>query len=144
MFAQSLIRRASRLGFGALVAGSLACTGDSTGPESIEGTYTLQTMAGRSLPAILLQDESGKFEITSGSIVLRAPNAFTMSLTFRQTVGTQMTSETIEADGTWTRSGATVTLTSDGEAVLATLSGRTLTLIGDAEDLGTIEWVFRR
>jgi len=141
---QSLSRRTIRLGVAALLTASLACGGDSTGPEPIEGTYALQTMGGRSLPVVVLQDESEKEEITAGSITLSTPNVFTMELTFRQTLGTEVYTLTVEVDGTWSRSGATVILTEDGESVIATLSGRTLTISGPAEDLGTVEWVFRR
>ena len=68
-----------------------------------------------------------------------------MSLTFRQTAAGQSNTLTSEISGIWTRSGASVTLTdSDGEVIEATLSGRALRIMGDAEDLGTIEWVFRK
>ena len=133
-----------RLGFAALLTASLACGGDSTGPEPIEGTYALQSMGGRSLPVIVVQNPSEKEEITSGSITLSTPNVFTMELTVRQTLVTEVYALTIEVEGTWSRSGGTVTLTSDGESVIATLSGRTLTVSGPADDLGTVEWVFRR
>lgn len=79
------------------------------------------------------------------SVVLRAPNAFTMSLTFRQTTSSQTYTLSSDISGTWSRSGATVTLTdSDGDVVSATLSGRTLRMMGEAEDLGAIEWVFSK
>jgi len=102
-------------------------------------------MGARPLPVVVLQDETGKYEITAGSVTLRPPNAFTMSLTFRQTAAGQANTLTSEISGTWTRSGSSVTLTdSDGDVVSATLSGRTLRMMGEAEDLGTIEWVFRK
>ena len=139
------LRRAISLGAGTLLAASLACGGDSTGPEAIEGTYALQTMAGRSLPVIVLEDETGKYEITAGSVTLTAPNAFTLSLTFRQTTGGQANTLTTTVDGTWTRSGGSVTLTtSDGDSIVGTLSGQTLRITGEAEDLGSVEWVFRK
>jgi len=140
-----LSRCTLRLGIGALLAASLACGGDSTDPEPIEGAYALQTMGTRPLPVVVLQDETGKYEITAGSVTLLAPNAFTMSLTFRQTAAGQANTLTSEISGTWMRSGASVTLTdSDGEELSATLSGKTLRMMGDAEDLGTIEWVFTK
>ena len=141
---KSLSRRAIRLGCAALLTASLACGGDSTGPEPIEGTYVLQTMGGRSLPVVVLQDASEKEEITAGSITLRTSNVFTMELTLRQTIGTEVYTLTSDVDGAWSRSGAIVTMTVDGEPVIATLSGRTLTISGPAEDLGTVEWGFRR
>ena len=67
-----------------------------------------------------------------------------MELTLRQTIGTEVYTLTSDVDGAWSRSGAIVTMTVDGEPVIATLSGRTLTISGPAEDLGTVEWGFRR
>ena len=60
------------------------------------------------------------------------------------TSGTRVSTVTDQVDGTWTRSGSTVTLNADGEAVSATLSDGTLRMMGEAEDLGTVEWVFRK
>src|SRR5262245_60918678 len=116
---QSLSRRTIRVGFAALLTTSLACGGDSTGPESIDGTYALHTMGGRSLPVVVLQDESEKEEITAGSITLSTPNVFTMELTFRQTLGAEVYTLTAEVNGTWSRSGGTVILTTDDESVIA-------------------------
>ena len=142
---RALTCRTRRLGLAVLVAASLACSGsESTGPDPIEGTYTLQTMGGRPLPVLVIQDEDGSIEITAGSVTLRAPNGFTMALSFRQTSGTRVSTVTDQVDGTWTRSGSTVTLTADGEAVSATLSDGTLRMVGEAEDLGMVEWVFRK
>jgi hypothetical protein len=142
---QPRLRHQIRLGLGALLAASLACGGDSTGPEAIEGTYALKTMAGQSLPVTVLEDETGKYEITAGSVTLTAPNAFTLSLTFRQTSGTDVNTLTSDVDGTWTRSGDSVTLTtSEGDSIVATLSGQTLRIMGEAEGLGTVEWVFSK
>jgi hypothetical protein len=142
---QPRLRRTIRLAFGALLVASVACGGDSTGPEPIEGTYALQTMGGQSLPVTVLQDETGTYEITAGSVTLTAPNAFTLKLTFRQTTSARVNTVTSAADGTWTRSGESVTLTtSEGDLIMASLSGRTLRMMGEAEDLGAIEWVFRK
>jgi hypothetical protein len=145
LLTQPRLRRTIRFAFGALLAASVACGGDSTGPEPIEGTYALQTMGGQSLPVTVLQDETGTYEITAGSVTLAAPNAFTLKLTFRQTTSAQVNTVTSAVDGTWTRSGESVTLTtSEGDAIDATLSGQTLRIVGEAEGLGTVEWVFRK
>ena len=141
---QSLFRRTIRLGFGAILAASLACGSDSTAPEAIEGRYVLQTIGGRSLPVVIEQDESEKFEITAGSFTLSAPNVLTAEFTFRETTGATVSVLTSEVNGTWSRSGATVTLTVDGEALSATLSGGILRIMEDPEDGGMGEWVFRK
>src|SRR4030095_9475485 len=130
------LRGTLRLGVGTLLVASLACGGDSTGPEAIEGTYALQSMAGQSLPVNVFEDETGKYEITAGSVTLTAQSAVTLRLSFRQTTGGQVNTLTSAVDGTWTRSGDTVTLTtSDGESIVGSLSGKTLRIMGEAEGL---------
>ena len=65
---QSLFHRGARLAAGVLLAGSVACGGDSNAPETIEGTYTLQTIDGRPLPVVLGQDANEISEITAGEV----------------------------------------------------------------------------
>jgi hypothetical protein len=122
----------------------LAC-GDSTSPEKIEGTYTLQTINGRPLPVVLQQDATSKSEVTAGAITLGPGTAWTISLTARSTLGADVSSFTSTLAGTWTRSGERVTLTAtNGESETAVLSGGTLTLAGEAAALGIVPWVFRK
>ena len=143
---QSLSHLAIRLGCGALLAASLACGNDSTGPgpEAIEGRYALETVGGRSLPVIFLEDETETIRITAGAVTLSAPRAFTIELSFQQTTSERVSTVTSQVSGTWTRSGATVSLTADGEVVFATVSGGTLRLTDGAGDPGMGEWVFRK
>ena len=138
---QTLVHRAARIASGVLLATSLACGGDSTAPETIEGTYTLQTIDGQALPAIVDQDETEKNEITAGSIKLGAGTTFTITLTLRTTIGSEVVTITDGTTGTWTRSGSTVTMrTTDGVVIPARLSANALTV---GEDDGFV-WVFRR
>lgn len=141
---RSLSHRAARLSASLLLAASLACGRDSTAPVPIEGTYTLQTIDGRPLPAAIAQDAGVKDEITAGSITLVAGSAFTLNLAVRETSGSQVLTMTAVVQGTWTRSGATVTITTpDGVSTSGVLSGRTLTLAGVAGG-GVVPWVFRK
>ena len=143
---QSLSHLAIRLGCGAFLAASLACGKDSTGPgpEAIEGRYALETVGGRSLPVVILEDETETIQLTAGAVTLSAPRAFTMELTLKETTAEGVSTFTSQVSGTWTRSGATVSLTVDGEVVSATVSGGTLRLMDGAGDLGMGEWVFRK
>ena len=143
---QSLSHLAVRLGCGAFLAASLACGKDSTGPgpEAIEGRYTLQTIGGKSLPVIVVEDESETIGITAGAVTLSAPRTFTMELTLKETTAEGVSFVTDQVSGTWTRSGATVSLTVDGEVVSATVSGGTLRLTDGAGGPGMGEWVFRK
>ena len=89
-------------------AAVLAC-GDSTSPkaESIEGVYTLQTIDGDALPAVVYQDTEGMVEITAGAITLGPGTKWSISLTARATVSAVVTTNTETLDGTWSRAGST-------------------------------------
>jgi len=139
------LRRGRALGV-LFAAALLACgdSGDSTSPESIEGVYTLQTINGGGLPAIVYEDEAAKVEIVAGAITLGPGTKWSISLTARATVDADVSTNTETLDGTWSRSASTLTLTSaDGDVETLVLSGRTLTLQAEI-DSGMAPWVFRR
>lgn len=105
-----------------------ACS-DSTGPESAEGTYTLATVNGSSLPAVVFQVGSDKLEVVAGTLTLSSNSSFTGSLTIRETFQGTTNTETESGTGTYTRSGNTITFNSgDDETATGTLSGNTLTI----------------
>ena len=129
---------------GVLFAAAVLACGDSTSPESIEGVYTLQTINGGALPAVVYQDDAGKVEVVAGAITLGPGTKWSISLTARATVAGEVSSNSETLDGTWSRSGSTLTLTSaDGDVETLELSGRTLTLQAEI-DAGVAPWVFRR
>ena len=139
------LRRGRALGV-LFAAALLACgdSGDSTGPESIEGVYALQTINGGALPTIVYEDEAAKVEIVAGAITLGPGTKWSISLTARATVDADVSTNTETLDGTWSRSASTLTLTSaDGDVETLVLSGRTLTLQAEI-DSGMAPWVFRR
>jgi len=139
------LRRGRALGV-LFAAAVLACgdSGDSTSPESIEGLYTLQTINGGALPAVVYEDEAAKVEIVAGAITLGPGTKWSISLTARATLDADVSTNTETLDGTWSRSGSTLTLTSaDGDVETLVLSGSTLTLQAEI-DSGMAPWVFRR
>ena len=81
----------------ALLVGVAACGGDSTGPGSIAGRYTLQTINGNPLPFVVLQVEGGKIEITAAHINLNADLTCSDSVTVRTTIGGNVSTE-VETD----------------------------------------------
>jgi hypothetical protein len=138
------LRRGRALGV-LLTAAVVACGGDSTGPESIEGTYTLETINARALPVVVQQDAVAKVEVTAGAITLGPGTRWSIGLTARTTAGADISTMSVTLDGTWTRSGSILTLTTDdGDSETVVLSGRTLTLQGEAGEAGSGSWVFRR
>jgi hypothetical protein len=127
-----------------LALGALAaCGGDSsTGPSSsISGTYSLKSVNGEVMPAVLGQAGSDKYEITSGSLSITNGTAYTVSLNSRTTVGGQVTTDISADAGTVTVNGTAVTFTSSAQGAGATpitgtyANGNTITLTDQGTSL---------
>ena len=106
----------------ALLLGGLltACDGDSTGPGSIFGTYTLVTVNGEELPA-----EAQGIEFIAGWIRLNSDNTYTASGTWDLGDGPETTTDT----GTFVVTGSTIDF--DEGDFTGTVSGNTLTISGE-------------
>ena len=60
-----------KLVLSAVLAVLVACGGDATGPNaSLYGNYTLRTVDGNNVPAVVYQDTLEKDELTAGNINL--------------------------------------------------------------------------
>ncbi len=114
----------------ALLAGGLlpACGDDDdiTGPESVAGTYFLQTVNGEALP---VNFEGG--QLTAGSIRLNSDGTYFTSLT------TDLLGTTTET-GTFTVNGSTINFVEEGavdegDLFTGTVSGDTLTIVDEAD-----------
>jgi hypothetical protein len=132
-----------------LLAMLVACGGDkATGPEAIAGTYTLRTVNGASVPAVVFQDSQEKDELTGGSISLNADKTWSGTLTAKVTDLTTGASGTFAApaNGTYTSNGGTITLTDsqDGSQLTGTVGGGTLTIGGDIGLGVVLTLVFKR
>ncbi len=122
-----------------------ACGDKGTDPQSsIAGRYVLQTVDGAPLPAVM--DETIPLSLTAASITLTDGGQFSLSETVRLGEGSEAVDMTVTGNGTYTRSGGTITMTlaleeeEPGDNVLvATLGDRTLTVISDGKTC-----VFRR
>ena len=111
------------------VAGLAACGSDSMGPDhsAVAGTYTLQTANGLSLPVDLV--EGGEpFTLHSGNIVLRADGTCTNTF-----VTTPSRAGSLPC--TFTLSGTTFSYNELGDVINGSLSGNTLTLTNDGNNL---------
>jgi hypothetical protein len=138
-------RRAACFASGFLLAASLACGDDSTGPANIEGLYTLRTIGGKPLPVVIAEDSIQTIEVTSSSITLGANSAFTLAQAFRTTRGVQSVLSSGTATGTWARSGSTVTMhLSSGATVPGALSGTTITVNMPGPSGTVVVWIFRK
>lgn len=113
-----------------------ACS-DSSGPESITGTYTLRTVNGMALPYLVATETSGgvtsKVEVVDGSATLNENKGYTSSITARQTVGSSVNTTVSTSMGTYAVNGTAITFTAaDGVISAGTLTGGTLTgLVGN-------------
>jgi hypothetical protein len=124
-----------------------ACSDSPTGGSGqIEGTYSIHTINGSSLPYTLFQFGNDKFEVLSGSMTLQANGTFTQTFSTRETEEGVTTTETSTSSGTWSRTGNTVVLASQGEQVTMTWDGnRQLTWVETDPDFGlTFTVVFRK
>jgi hypothetical protein len=93
-------------------------TAASTGPDAAVGVYTLQTIDGQPLPAIVDQVGNDIAEVTQGSVTLDGDMTFDDVTVLRITQAGVVSNETQAAAGTWTLSGRTLELNpSDGSGV---------------------------
>jgi hypothetical protein len=109
-----------------------ACGSDaSTGPdaEPIEGTYSLRTLNGATLP-FTIQSGPSSLTLTSDVITLAGNGSWTESITYRQIINGQTTNGTESDGGAWVRAGSNVTLQSSvngGTAYSGTFGNGSLT-----------------
>jgi hypothetical protein len=115
----------------------VACGGDkATGPNtSVTGNYTLRTVNGINVPAVVFQNATEKDELTAGNINLNADKTWSGSLSARATNLTTgaMATVSVPANGTYTTNNGSITLTdaSDNSQLTGTVGGGTLTIAGN-------------
>ena len=112
--------------------------GDSTGPESITGTYALQKAGGQSLPTAIYegQIDLGDGEVMdviisvgSGNLKLNGDGSFTGSLALEIETESGVESATLPVSGEYVRNGGSITFSSDDPEdpeFSATLDGDTI------------------
>lgn len=118
--------------FLALLALTLACSGDSTGPTeaSVAGTWNLQSVNGTALPFVIAQTGTNKTEITADVLTVTSSGSFTEITTVRTTLNGTATTQTVPDAGSYVLNGNNVTFQfqSDGSVGSGTISGNTLTV----------------
>ena len=133
-----------------LLAMVVACGGDkATGPNaSITGNYTLRTVNGNTVPAVVFQNTTEKEELTAGNINLNADRTWSGSLSLRSTNLTNGATATLSlpANGTYTNNNGSITLTdaSDNSQLTGTVGGGTLTIVGDTGLGSFVTLVFKQ
>ena len=134
------------LGF--LVFGLVACGFDVTDPGSVSGTYTLRTVNGDILPAVLLQEvTTSLLEVTAGSGTLNQDLTCSLSLTLRETEDGTVTTITETNACTYALDSGSITVTipdgvfdPDPLIVSGSITGSTITVTGPEGNV----FVFRK
>lgn len=119
-----------------------ACGGDSTGPAftALDGTFELQTVAGDSLPVILVQIEQDKQELTAASIDFAPDGTLAFTATTRETVRGAVRFETGTDIGTYSGTAEALTLRFEGGTnATGSVEGDTFTMT-----LNGIDFLFRK
>jgi len=127
-----------------LVALVCACNSDSTSPGIgiLPGNYVLQTANAKPVPALAIQDASGRYEVLRGNVILRDDLTFVDSLVDRFTApGGNPQQGTEVRQGTYIQTGDNVSLTYEESPgtfkvySLTWINGNTLVYAEDALSL---------
>lgn len=100
----------------ALALATLAACGSSTGPNGVTGTYTLQTVGGAPLPAIIEQTSAYTRRVQSGSMTLNSDGSWSSATTIAQTTGTSTSTINNTDQGSYAVNGSAATWVSTATA----------------------------
>ena len=118
-----------------LVFVMVGCGGvDVFNPESVSGTYTLQTLNGDALPAVLV----GTLEVTAGSITLNQDLSCSTSRSLRDTEDNTITGTTVSVCTYALDSEGSITLTDtanplDPTPATGSITGSSMTITEDGD-----------
>ena len=105
-------------------------------PASIVGTYTLATIDGKSMPAVVSENPQTGYreEVTGGSVELKADGTCTWRTDYRYTeadpqIGTH--TESSSGSGTYTVEGEKITFTFGSDQLMGTIVEDALTVYAD-------------
>lgn len=125
------MRRLTALALIALAPIVAGCGSD--GPiqavSSLPGIYTLRSVNGAALPFMLVAGDPS-LEVTGDELALASGGSFAQRTSFRITTGGVASADVANETGTYTESGATVTLrfARDNSTVTGVVSGNTVTI----------------
>ncbi len=86
-----------------------------TAPATPVGSYTIQTVNGKTLPATLYADGAYLYEVTIGTIALGSDAKYSITTTYRQTVPGSVETFVTNDAGSWTQTGSSIQLVSDAD-----------------------------
>lgn len=121
-----------------LVLAFVACGDGGTSPAAISGSYILQTVNGKSLPAVVAEDAVQRQEVTSGTLDVKANRTWHLTLDEQVTrlSDNSVVVQSLVATGSYTLSGSAITFSAPGlGSIGGTVAGSTLNVGGSL--LGT-------
>jgi hypothetical protein len=86
----------------ALVALLAGCSGDSTAPATINGSYPLRTYRDLALPQVVSEDDHHVVTITAGTITMNGDLTFSDSYTFEGNDFGTISNVVVSCVGHWT------------------------------------------
>lgn len=108
-----------------------ACGGSDgiTEPDTVTGKYVLKTVDGKAMPVVVYQETGYKLEVTYSDYTLAENGTFTNNVTWRETDGAVVTTESDASSGTYTANGSAISFVSPGGTPFqGTRDGRKLTI----------------
>ena len=103
----------------AVLTAAAACGGDSPSapatPKTPDGSYTISTVNGKSLPVAIFADTNYTYEVMSGSLVLTTDGKYSVVTKFRQTIPGNVSIFPDSTGGTWVLSGTSITFTNNDD-----------------------------
>jgi len=110
----------------AVLTAAAACGGDSPSapatPKTPDGSYTISTVNGKSLPVAIFADTNYTYEVMSGSLVLTTDGKYSVVTKFRQTIPGNVSIFPDSTGGTWVLSGTSITFTNNDDKSTDTAS----------------------
>lgn len=112
-----------------------------TPPAGLAGEYALETVNGMTLPFLKEESASGRVEVVSGSLTLRANRTYSGEIVEQWTVGGNIESFPETSAGTFVVSGDVLTFTESGTGAIhhGTTNGKRVTATLNDVTFGFVE-----
>ena len=94
----------------ALVAALLTGCRDTTSPESVAGTYELDSVGSQALPVVLHSEPNYSFEIAASTVTLDPNGTFGETFVYNVNDAGAMFTQANVCTGSWAKSGNALTL----------------------------------
>lgn len=109
------------------------------------GIFNLSTVNSKALPVTILADSAYSLAVVSATVTMQSSNHYVLAITTRETVDGNVSAYSDTTTGSWTASGANITLTdsTDGSVVTATWDGTHL-VVSQMDDTAKDSYLYLR